>query len=146
MMYTCLTRVTGGGAVVYRVALYYPELISAVFSICTPYFPKRDKFVPYTTLPNFKYQIQLASGEVEKHVVGEEKLGQFLNGMYGGKTVKGERSFDVSIGVIYDKLTDVGPSPLLSKAEIDFYVQRYAIHGIHGPLNVSTILQRGIVG
>ena len=93
-----------------------------------------------TVLPNFKYQIQLGSGEVEQHLVGEEKLGQFLNGMYGGKTPSGDRTFDVSVGVIYEKLADVGPSPLLSKEEVDFYVERYAIHGIHGPLNVSKSL------
>jgi len=89
-----------------------------------------------SVLPNFKYQIQLGSGEVEKHVVGEEKLGQFLNGIYGGKTPSGDRTFDVGIGVFYDKLLDVGPSPLLSKEEVDFYVKRYTIHGLHGPLNV----------
>ncbi|TVY28490.1 Bifunctional epoxide hydrolase [Lachnellula hyalina] len=124
-----------GGAVVYRVALRYPKLISAFFSVCTPYFPPRKEYFPISALPNFKYQVQLASGEVEKHIVGEEKLGQLLNGMYGGRTPSGETTFDVAVGVVYDNLPEVGPSPLLSKEEIDFYVKRYAIHGIHGPLN-----------
>jgi len=135
-----LNCITGGGAVVYRVALRYPKLISAFFSVCTPYFPPRKEYFPISALPNFKYQVQLASGEVEKHIVGEEKLGQLLNGMYGGRTPSGETTFDVTVGVVYDNLPEVGPSPLLSKEEIDFYVKRYAIHGIHGPLNVSKSL------
>ncbi|TVY18558.1 Bifunctional epoxide hydrolase 2 [Lachnellula arida] len=124
-----------GGAVVYRTALRYPKLISAFFSVSTPYFPLRKEYAPLTARPNFNYQIQFASGEVEKHVVGEEKLGQLLSGIFGGRTPSGETLFNPNIGIVYDNLPRVGPSPLLSKEELDFYVKRYAIHGIHAPLN-----------
>jgi soluble epoxide hydrolase/lipid-phosphate phosphatase len=67
--------------------------------------------------------------------VGEEKLRQFLNGMYGGRNPAGERPFSTDFGCHFDLLPDVGPTPLLSKEELDFYVKRYAIHGMHGPLN-----------
>jgi soluble epoxide hydrolase/lipid-phosphate phosphatase len=46
-----------GGAVVYRIALRYPKLISAVISICTPFKPPGKKYVDATVLPNFKYQV-----------------------------------------------------------------------------------------
>jgi pimeloyl-ACP methyl ester carboxylesterase len=46
-----------GGAVVYRFALRYPKLVSAVFSVCTPFAPPRKEFVDATVLPNFKYQV-----------------------------------------------------------------------------------------
>jgi pimeloyl-ACP methyl ester carboxylesterase len=46
-----------GGAVVFRVALHYPKLVSAVFSVCTPFTPPRKMFIDATVLPNFKYQV-----------------------------------------------------------------------------------------
>ncbi|KAH7348395.1 epoxide hydrolase [Rhexocercosporidium sp. MPI-PUGE-AT-0058] len=124
-----------GGAVVYRFALWYPKLISAVFSVCTPYNSPRKEFLDATVMPNFKYQLQLRGPEVEAEIVGEEKLRQFLNGMYGGRTPKGEAGFSVEKGVLFDALPEIGPSPLLTKEEIDYYVKQYAIHGMQGPLN-----------
>ena len=124
-----------GGSVVYRVAMWYPQLVSAIFSVCTPYAPPRTSFVPATVLPNFKYQLQLKGPEVEGTIVGEEKIRQFLNGMYGGRGSNGEIAFDVSHGCYFENLPKLGPTPLLSKEELDFYAQRYALHGMHGPLN-----------
>jgi soluble epoxide hydrolase/lipid-phosphate phosphatase len=46
-----------GGAVVYRFALRYPKLVSAVISVCTPFAPPRKDFIDATVLPNFKYQV-----------------------------------------------------------------------------------------
>ncbi|KAG4438667.1 hypothetical protein IFR05_005848 [Cadophora sp. M221] len=124
-----------GGAVVYRFALHYPKLISAVFSVCTPFGPPRKEFLDSTVLPNFKYQIHLRGPEVEAEIVGEEKLRQFLNAMYGGRTPKGAPGFSTSKGVHFDALPEIGPTPLLTKEEVDFYVKQYAIKGMHGPLN-----------
>jgi len=118
----------------------YPRLISALFSVCTPFGAPRTQYIPATVLPNFKYQLQLAGPDVEAHVVGGEKLRQFLNGLYGGKTPNGEPTFDVSHGFHLDKLSEIGQSPLVTKEEMDFYVERYTIHGMHGPLNVSKLL------
>lgn len=126
-----------GGAVVYRVAMYYPELISAVFSVCTPFMPPQPEYKPMSRLPNFKYQLQLAGPEVEEKIKGEEKIRQFLTGLYGGRTPAGEAGFGVEFGIYFDKIGSLGPSPLLSKEEMDFYVERYAINGMHGPTNVS---------
>jgi hypothetical protein len=117
----------------------YPKLISAVFSVCTPFAPPRSQYIPASVLPNFKYQIQLGGPDVEAAVVGEEKIGRFLNGMYGGRTPSGDRAFDVSHGFFLERLSEIGPSPLVSKEEMDFYVKRYAIHGMHGPLNVRNL-------
>jgi pimeloyl-ACP methyl ester carboxylesterase len=124
-----------GGAVVYRIAMWYPKLISAVFSVCTPYYPPKTKYVPATVAPNFKYQLQLAGPDVEANIVGKEKIRQFLNGMYGGRGPNKEIAFDVSHGCYFETLPKLGPTPILSKEELDFYAQRYAIHGMHGPLN-----------
>jgi soluble epoxide hydrolase/lipid-phosphate phosphatase len=86
-------------------------------------------------LPNFKYQIQLAGPEVEATIVGGEKIREFLNGMYGGRSKSGQPPFTVSHGCHFEQLPGIGPSPLLNQEEMDWYVKRYAIHGMHGPLN-----------
>ena len=124
-----------GGVVVFRIALHYPSLISAIFTICTPFTPPRSTYVPATVLPNFKYQIHLASGDVEKHINSETKIREFLNGMYGGRTVSGKPMFSVGHGVHFENLEGIGPSPLLEKEEMDFYVKEYSRNGLHGPLN-----------
>jgi pimeloyl-ACP methyl ester carboxylesterase len=124
-----------GGAIVYRIAMRHPKLISALFSVCTPFAPPRKDFLPASVLPNFKYQIQLAGPDVEAAIVGEQKIREFLSGMFGGRAPSGQATFDAAHGVFFDRLSGVSPSPLLSKEEMDFYVKRYAIHGMHGPLN-----------
>lgn len=132
-----------GGVVVYRIALYYPNLISALFSVCTPFWPLAKTYRSMTVAPNFKYQIQLAGPDVENNVVGEDKLRQFLASLFGGRTPAGEPGFDITHGAHFDRLADIGPSPLLSKEELDFYARQYAIHGMHGPLNVRILFSLG---
>lgn len=88
-----------------------------------------------TVRANFKYQLQLKGPDVEKEIVGQEKLRRMLNALYGGRTPEKELGFDVAIGVIFDKLEKLGPSPLLSKEELDHYAEEYARNGIRGPLN-----------
>ncbi|MCJ1385733.1 hypothetical protein MMC17_008856 [Xylographa soralifera] len=129
-----------GGAIVYRVALWYPELISHLFSICTPYIAPTKHFVSLedavkTVLPQFGYQIHLASGEVEKAIVSKEQIRQFLNARYGGQGPNGEVLFSPEKGVIFENLSEIGPSPLLTGREIDYYVNEYTNHGLHGTLN-----------
>ncbi len=119
----------------FRIALHHPKLISAIFTICTPFTPPKRTYIPATVLPNFKYQLQLAGPEVEKEIVGEEKIRKFLNGMYGGRTASKKPMFTVDHGVHFETLDGMGPSPLLSKEEMDYYVKEYSRHGLHGPLN-----------
>ena len=108
-----------GGAIVYRVALWYPGLISHLFSICTPYLPPRkDPFIPLETmvekyLPQFRYQIYLASSKAEKVINSKEKMYGFFKGMFGSQGPNGERGFDVYKGILPENLPKLGPSPLL---------------------------------
>jgi len=88
-----------------------------------------------TALPNFKYQLHLRGPEVEATIVGPEKLRQFFNGMYGGKTPNEERVFDAYKGIIFENLPKVSKAPLLNDEEMDYYVQQYNRNGMHGPLN-----------
>lgn len=65
-------------------------------------------------LPQFGYQIHLASGEVEKSVNDEQSIRQFLRGMYGAKGPNGEVSFDPVKGILVDNLALIGESRILN--------------------------------
>lgn len=131
-----------GGALVWRVALWHPDLLAGVFSVCTPYNAPSPVYYPpervVELVPNFAYQLQLAGPDVERAVRGREKIRQFLNGMYGGRGPAGEAAFDTSRGVALESLERLAPSPLLEAAELDFYAAEFAGNdggSIRGPLN-----------
>lgn len=129
-----------GGMVAWRFALWHPELLRGVFSICTPYVAPspvyRDLAATVQLLPNFRYQVQLAGPDVEREVGRDPaKLRALLSGMYGAKGPQGELVFSTARGVHFENLDKMGASPLLSEDEIDFYVRQYSRHGMRGPLN-----------
>lgn len=68
-----------------------------------------------TVTPNFAYQLQFASGDLEKAVRSKEEIAQVLCGMYGGRTEDGKAGFDVGKGVLLDHLGKLRPSKLVSK-------------------------------
>jgi soluble epoxide hydrolase/lipid-phosphate phosphatase len=128
-----------GGAVVWRIALWYPRRIRAVFSVCTPYAPPQGTYMSLEDvvkrLPNFRYQLHLAGPEVEAVIVGKDALRHFINGLFGGRGPKGEMLFSSAQGVLLEDLGKIGQSPLLSPEETEFYVQEYSRNGMMGPLN-----------
>jgi soluble epoxide hydrolase/lipid-phosphate phosphatase len=133
-----------GGMIVWKVASWYPELIKGVFSVCTPYVQPRETFIPLEKLIemghllNFRYQLQFKGPDVESRLQGEEKIRQFLNALYGGRTPDGQLGFSTKEGVFFDKLPELTHSPLVSKDELDFYAKEYALQKapeLRGPLN-----------
>jgi pimeloyl-ACP methyl ester carboxylesterase len=129
-----------GGAVVWRFALWRPEMVRGVFSVCTPfwlpspvYLSKREVV---ERLPNFGYQAQFDGTEVDEGVVGREKIKAFLSVMFGARRADGQVVFDVAKGLRLDKLEPaaIGESPLLSREEMEFYADEYVRNGIRGPL------------
>jgi soluble epoxide hydrolase/lipid-phosphate phosphatase len=130
-----------GGAIVYRIALWQPQLITAVIAVCTPYTRPNPVDVDLadmvnTTLPNFRYQLQLASGEVEKKIGGEKaNLRLFLNALYGGWGANGTTGFIPEHGVLYDNLPLLKKTTLLSDEELDYYAESYTKNGLRGTLN-----------
>ncbi len=129
-----------GGMVVWMTSLWQPQLVKAVFSICTPYSPPSPQYLAdeefIRVIPNFAYQLQLAGPVAEASIVGKARLRAFLNGMYLGRGPNKERVFDVTSGVQVDHLDlPIGQSPLPTKEEIDFYVDEYDRHGMRFPLN-----------
>ncbi|KAL7624838.1 hypothetical protein AAE478_004052 [Parahypoxylon ruwenzoriense] len=129
-----------GGAFVWRMAMYYPELVSAVFSFCVPYTPPSPVLITTEQLiqrvPTFRYQLILASGAVEVAVgKSPEKISAFLSGNFGGTTSEGEMVFTPDHGIHADRLNRVCASPLVSAEMISHYVQEYSRSGLRGPCN-----------
>ncbi|KAM4054646.1 alpha/beta hydrolase fold domain-containing protein [Hirsutella rhossiliensis] len=134
-----------GGAAVWRVALWHPELIKAVFSLCTPFSPPRKDYLDLKdviaagNLTNFRYQLQLRGPDVENTLQGKDNVRLFLNGMHGGVGPNGELGFSAENGgVLFDNLTKLARPKGMTGDELDFYVQQYMRQKapqLHGPLN-----------
>ncbi|CAN8096411.1 unnamed protein product [Discula destructiva] len=129
-----------GGMLVWRFALWHPEMLQGVFSICTPYVPVSPEFIDIPALiqrlPNFTYQLQLSGPDVEREIGSDPaKIRALLSGAYGGRAAGGAVVFSIQHGVYLDRLDNVSKSPLLDDEEIDFYVKQYARNGMRGPLN-----------
>ena len=129
---------------VYRTAQWYPDLVSHVFSVATPYWGPTDQYIPTEDLvngplPQFGYQLQFGSEDqvVEKVVHGEERIRKFLKGMYGGKPLSGWPAMTPEEGVNLSVIEkdDVAMTPLLDEEEMGYYVQRFAVTGINGACN-----------
>lgn len=108
-----------GGAIAYRVALWYPGFVTHLFAVCTPYWaPTRElkslEELVKTRLPNFRYQLQLASGDIEKVITSRDQLRQFLNALYGGRGPNGEVGFLPQEGLLVENLPRLGPSRVIS--------------------------------
>ncbi|KAK7967583.1 epoxide hydrolase [Apiospora aurea] len=143
-----------GGAAVWRIAMWCPDLVRAVFSLNVPFSPPLRRLVEGEELakrvPSFRYQLQLASPETERIVdASPARLRAFINAIYGGTVVSGgggrgppnkkskfKFAFSTQTGVVESALdAGVGPASLMSPGMVDFYVREYGRHGLHGPTN-----------
>ncbi|KAJ5785380.1 uncharacterized protein N7503_010592 [Penicillium pulvis] len=129
-----------GAFLAYRVALWHPDLVTHLFTVCVPYSSPKKDYMPleemaHTVMPNFGYQIQFASGELEKVVQSKEEIKQFLTALLGGRTPEKQNGFEAEKGVLLDHLMRLRHSRLLSEEELEYYGQEYSRHGIHAPLN-----------
>lgn len=118
-------------------------MVRAVFSLNVPFAPPLRRLIEGEELvqrvPSFRYQLQLASPEAERIVdASPARLRGFLNAIYGGVVKGGQHKFAFSTqtGVVESALdAGVGPASLLSPDLVDYYVQEYSRHGLHGPTN-----------
>lgn len=127
-----------GGMIVYRFAQWYPNLVSHVFSVCTPYIPPSDQYLSTADVVNaglkqFGYQLQLAGPEVEANVQSRRAISQFLQGMYGGRVLSGEIMFNPETGIDFGVMEKVGAPLLLNQEEVEYYTNEYSRTGLHGP-------------
>lgn len=122
-----------GGATVYRVALWQPELIAAFFVISTPFAAPRITYVDQATaLPTLHYQLQFRTDAIQDYIGPADaqnatRVRQVLNTIYGVTLADGEWAFN-STGdgfdfALLDGVTE--DTPLLTAEELDFYVDNY---------------------
>ncbi|OBT76706.1 hypothetical protein VF21_03879 [Pseudogymnoascus sp. 05NY08] len=134
-----------GGALAWRLALWEPQLVRGLVVVCTP-FDSPKPGAPYVSvedlvagpLPQFAYQLTLASGEVERKVRSLEEVRGFLNAVYGGRSREGKFGFDATGGVDWGLILSGGlaRTTLMSEAELEYYARTYAAGGgMRGPLN-----------
>ncbi|KAF2215380.1 hypothetical protein CERZMDRAFT_35570 [Cercospora zeae-maydis SCOH1-5] len=135
-----------GGATVYRVAQWYPNLISHIFSVCTAYAPPTKSYISTqtlasTTLPQFGYQLQLGSADhkLENVIKDRTTMSKFLHGMYGGRKKKQQQFMSpqtgIDLSILTSTSTTVSPTPLLTPTEFAYYLDAFMKNGIHGPCN-----------
>ncbi|TDZ18030.1 Bifunctional epoxide hydrolase 2 [Colletotrichum orbiculare MAFF 240422] len=132
-----------GGYIVYRAALWHPELVSAFFVISTPFAPPRLAYVDQAAaLPTLHYQYQFRTDAVQNYIgLGEQnatRVRQLLNTIYGVELPGGGGSaFNASgVGFDFDLLDRVTEdTPLVSEKELDFYVDNYLSEPFNRTLN-----------
>lgn len=118
--------------------MWHPTLITHIFSVCTPFWAPSKTYqslesVTATRLPNFRYQLQFASGAIESAIRSKQEIREFLNGFYGGIGPNREVGFVAEEGAMLDNLPKLRPTRLLTEREMDYYVDEYARSGVHGP-------------
>jgi soluble epoxide hydrolase/lipid-phosphate phosphatase len=115
-----------GAMVAWRLVMYYPELVRAVFCFCVPFTPPQPTVEPLEDFvkknPVFTYQLQNAGSEAEA-LAGQTPahLQGFLNAMFGGVTEDGLPGFDPYVGLIGERLLKVQGSPLVALEIRDHY-------------------------
>jgi soluble epoxide hydrolase/lipid-phosphate phosphatase len=117
-----------GGMVIWRTVLWHPELISHVFSICTPYDGPNKRFISTEDLvngpvPQFGYQLQLASGEVEKRIQSRDDIRQFMRGIFGGRGPNKELIFSPFKGILFENLGKMGEARFLTEKVINGIIE-----------------------
>merc|ERR1711939_507372 len=130
-----------GGLIAWRFAAYHPELVEHLFVVCTAYTAPHKDYISTEDLvkgpmPQFGYQLHLASGEIEKVLTTKDHMNAFIRGVYGkARTPQKEVAFSPTKGLLFDKLPKLGPTYIMSEKELDYYASMYARNGLQGPLN-----------
>lgn len=128
-----------GCAIAYRFALEYPSFVTHVFTCAVPYLPVSETFVPTEMvvkfLPSLGYQLQFGSKEglIESHTKDKAGIRNFLNALYGGRTSDGKGAMTPEEGADLELMASLGRSVLVSEDELNYYVDEYSRHGLHGP-------------
>ncbi|XP_049919935.1 bifunctional epoxide hydrolase 2 [Epinephelus moara] len=132
-----------GGALVWNLAMFYPERIRAVASLNTPLFPvdPSESFSEKVKAnPIFDYQLYfqkvgVAEAELEKDLERTFKIFFFRS------TEEAQRPALSTAGVcarggLFVGLPEQTPrSSMLMEADLQFYVSQYKERGFRGPLN-----------
>lgn len=130
-----------GAGLAWRLALWHPRIVKAIFGVCVPYTPPRgdtpalEDVIRAGALPNFNYQLQLIGPDVEREIQGKEKIREFLSAVYAGWNEDGKHGFSVKKGVLFDRLPGMKLPRDVEEEEMEYYAEEFARNGMNGPLN-----------
>lgn len=119
-----------GAFAAWRLTMYYPELVRAIFCFCVPFMPPTLGIEPLEEFvrknPVFTYQLQNAGPEAEAIASqSPAHMRGFLNAMFGGVTKDGLPGFDPFVGLIPERLLDIQGSPLVAPEIMEHYCKEY---------------------
>ncbi|KAM3930264.1 bifunctional epoxide hydrolase 2 [Leptodactylus fuscus] len=133
-----------GGALVWNMALFYPERVRAVASLNTPFFPADPEVKASDRVkgnPIFDYQIYfqepgVAEAELEKNFERSFKI------FFRGPGEKDKLPPSISSGGVCERgglfvglPEEIPRSKILSESELQYYVSQFKKSGFRGPLN-----------
>ncbi|XP_063298046.1 bifunctional epoxide hydrolase 2 [Pelobates fuscus] len=133
-----------GGAIVWNMALFFPERVRAVASLNTPFFtadPKVRALDRIKANPLFDYQLYfqepgVAEAELERNLERTFKL--FFQG--SNEQDKRTKFFKTSSvrergGIFVGAPEDPPLSVMLKESDVQFYINQFKKSGFRGPLN-----------
>jgi len=125
-----------GGAIVTRIYIHHPKVVTSIISLCTAYYPPLREYTPITEvarrIPSFTYQVALCDPQTERDIRTPEEIERFLRGLHRGL---GD-GFTGKFQVTSDLMKELGDQPrgkLMTKEDLAYYVEQYARNGMHGP-------------
>lgn len=132
-----------GGHLAWRVAMWHPGLIKAIFSICTPFMPPMSTYLSMETLAagphkHFRYILQFMGSEIETAIREQQEVRQFLNAIFDGLDPRGKTAYDAYKGVSLDMLPTLSRSVWFSEDEMSYYTDKFMLQKpprMRGPLN-----------
>ncbi|XP_069461743.1 bifunctional epoxide hydrolase 2 [Ambystoma mexicanum] len=133
-----------GGAVVWNMALFYPDRVRAVAGLNTPFLPSHPKVNVMERIksnPIFDYQLYFQEPGVAESEL-EKNLSRTFKVMFRGSKKEDKLSSSFSTanvrergGLLVGTPEDPSLSKMLGEEELQYYVQQFKKSGFRGPLN-----------
>lgn len=134
-----------GAGLAYKFAMWHPERVRSFFTVAIAYLPPwlglsaewvdLAVLIENGTFPTLGYQLQWRDVSFDRNFTTQEQIRQLLNAGFGGLTPEGLPGWSEKFGLLYDRLPRLGPNPLVTGAELDFYVEKIHQKGIRGGWN-----------
>lgn len=131
-----------GGAVVWNMALFYPDRVRAVAALNTPYLPCLPELNPLNRIkanPVFDYQLYFQEPGVAEAEL-EEDLARTFKVVIRASNDESAITFETANvckrgGVLVGTPEDPPLSKIMEEDELQYYVQQFKKSGFGGPLN-----------
>ncbi|XP_062941922.1 bifunctional epoxide hydrolase 2 isoform X2 [Cynocephalus volans] len=128
-----------GGALVWNMALFYPERVRAVASLNTPFMPANPNVSPMEGIkanPAFDYQLYFQEPGVAEAELERNPSRTFKTIFRASdETLSSTRSVRERGGFLVNMPEEPSLSKMVTEEEIQFYVQQFKKSGFRGPLN-----------